>query len=319
MVFAESTEEVADIVRVCAAHGVPAIPFGTGTSLEGHVNAPGGGISIDLMRMDRVVAVNTEDLDCIVQPGVTREALNQHLRATGLFFPIDPGANQASRHGRDACSGTNAVRYGTMRDNVIALTAVMADGSIVRTGKRARKSSAGYELTRLIVGSEGTLGIITELTLRLQGIPQAISGGVCPFPDVESACNAVIATIQSGIAVARDRTRQRALHAGDDRLFQAGLCREPVPFRRVPRIRQRRRRAGGAVRRHRRGIRWRSVPMDRRCGRPGEALEGTPRRLLGVHDASAGRTRALDRRLRAPISRLAECIAETEADIAAMA
>ncbi|WP_041375416.1 FAD-binding oxidoreductase [Polymorphum gilvum] len=204
VVFADSTEEVVEIVRICAQHKVPIIPFGTGSSLEGHVNAPAGGISIDVSRMNRVLKVHAEDLDCVVQPGITRKQLNEFLRDTGLFFPIDPGAD-ASVGGMAAtrASGTNAVRYGTMKDNVLALTAVMADGSVVHTGTRAKKSSAGYDLTRLLVGSEGTLGIITELTLKLHGIPEAIAGGVCPFPDVESACNAVILTIQSGIPVAR--------------------------------------------------------------------------------------------------------------------
>ena len=202
--FCETTEEVQSVVRACAEHRVPVIAFGVGTSLEGHVNAPGGGISVDLSRMNRILAVNAEDLDCRVEPGVTREQLNQHLRDTGLFFPIDPGAN-ATLGGMAAtrASGTNAVRYGTMRENVLSLVAVMADGEIVKTGGRARKSSAGYDLTRLLVGSEGTLGIITELTLKLQGIPQAISGGVCPFPTLEAASQAVIQTIQMGIPVAR--------------------------------------------------------------------------------------------------------------------
>ncbi|MBN9021875.1 MAG: FAD-binding protein [Rhizobiales bacterium] len=204
VVFAESTEDVVDVVKICAAHRVPVIPFGVGSSLEGHTNAPGGGISIDLLRMNRVLAVHQEDLDCIVQPGVTRQMLNEHLRDTGLFFPIDPGA-EASLGGMAAtrASGTNAVRYGTMRDNVLNLTAVMPDGSVVKTGSRAKKSSAGYDLTRLLIGSEGTLGVITELTVKLYGIPEAIAGGVCPFPSVEAACNAVILTIQSGIPVAR--------------------------------------------------------------------------------------------------------------------
>jgi D-lactate dehydrogenase (cytochrome) len=204
VVFPESSEEVQEVVKLCAAHRVPVIAYGTGTSLEGQVNAPGGGISLDTSRMNRILAVHAEDLDCIVEPGVTREALNAHLRDTGLFFPIDPGAN-ASLGGMGAtrASGTNAVRYGTMRENVLALTAVLADGSFISTGRRAKKSSAGYDLTRLIVGSEGTLGIITSLTLKLYGIPQAISGGVCPFPSIEKACEAVIATIQMGIPVAR--------------------------------------------------------------------------------------------------------------------
>jgi len=204
VIFPESTEEVAEIVRVCAEHRVPVIPFGVGTSLEGHVNAPGGGISLDMANMNRVVRVDAEDLDCVVEPGITRVALNEHLRDTGLFFPIDPGAN-ATLGGMAStrASGTNAVRYGTMRDNVMALTAVMADGKVVTTAKRAKKSSAGYDLTRLFIGAEGTLGVITQLTLKLHGIPQAISGGVCPFPSVEVACEAVIATIQMGIPVAR--------------------------------------------------------------------------------------------------------------------
>ncbi|KRD53070.1 MULTISPECIES: FAD-linked oxidase C-terminal domain-containing protein [unclassified Ensifer] len=204
VVFAESAEDVREIVQIAARHKVPLIPFGTGSSLEGHVNAPHGGISVDLQRMNRVLEVNAEDLDCRVEPGITREELNTYLRDTGLFFPIDPGAN-ASIGGMAStrASGTNAVRYGTMKDNVLALTVVTAEGREIRTAHRARKSSAGYDLTRLFVGAEGTLGIITSITLRLQGIPEVISGGVCPFPTIEDACNAVILTIQSGIPVAR--------------------------------------------------------------------------------------------------------------------
>ena len=204
VIFARETADVAAVVAVCQEHQCPIIPFGVGSSLEGHVNAPLGGVSIDMNAMDRVLSVHEADLDAVVQPGITREALNNYLRDTGLFFPIDPGAN-ASLGGMAAtrASGTNAVRYGTMKDNILALEAVMADGRVIRTGTRAKKTSAGYDLTRLLIGSEGTLGLITELTVKLQGIPEAIAGGICSFPSVEAACNAVITTIQYGIPVAR--------------------------------------------------------------------------------------------------------------------
>ncbi len=204
VVFARSTAQVAEIVKVCADHKVPVIAYGTGTSLEGHVNAPAGGVCIDLSEMNEILAVNGEDLDCVVQPGVTREQLNTYLRDRGLFFPIDPGAN-ASLGGMAStrASGTNAVRYGTMKDNVLALEVVLPSGEVITTASRARKSSAGYDLTRLMIGSEGTLGIITRITLRLQGIPEAMSSARCSFETVDAACQAVMATIQYGIPVAR--------------------------------------------------------------------------------------------------------------------
>jgi D-lactate dehydrogenase (cytochrome) len=218
VLFAETTHEVVEAVKLCAEARVPVIPFGTGTSLEGHVNAPFGGVSLDLSRMNRILAVHEEDLDCVVEPGVTRKALNDHLRDQGLFFPIDPGAD-ASLGGMAAtrASGTNAVRYGTMRDNVLSLTAVLADGALLKTGRRARKSASGYDLTHLLIGSEGTLGIITELTLKLHGIPETILSAVCPFATLEGACNATIIAMQMGLPLARielaDEVQIRACNA----------------------------------------------------------------------------------------------------------
>jgi D-lactate dehydrogenase (cytochrome) len=218
VLFAETTPEVVEAVKLCAEARVPVIPFGTGTSLEGHVNAPFGGVSLDLSRMNRILAVHEEDLDCVVEPGVTRKALNDHLRDRGLFFSIDPGAD-ASLGGMAAtrASGTNAVRYGTMRDNVLSLTAVLADGTLLRTGRRARKSASGYDLTHLLIGSEGTLGIITELTLKLHGIPETILSAVCPFATLEGACNATIIAMQMGLPLARielaDEVQIRACNA----------------------------------------------------------------------------------------------------------
>jgi D-lactate dehydrogenase (cytochrome) len=316
--FPESADEVQEIVKVCAEHRVPVIAFGVGSSLEGHVNAPGGGISLDTSRMNRVLSVNAEDLDCTVEPGVTREDLNAYLRDTGLFFPIDPGAN-ASLGGMAAtrASGTNAVRYGTMRENVLALQAVMADGSIVTTARRAKKSSAGYDLTRLLIGSEGTLGIITSLTLKLYGIPQAISGGVCPFPSVETACQAVIATIQMGIAVARielvNALQMRALknyskldYPESPCLFvefhgsDAGVAEQAETFGEIAAE------YGGGP------FLWTSVAEERT--KLWKARHDAYWASLTLRPGAKG----LSTDVCVPISRLAECIAETEADIAEM-
>ena len=204
VVMAQETVDIQDVVRICAPLRVPVIAFGTGTSLEGQVNAPLGGVCIDLRDMNRILAVHNEDLDCVIQPGVTRKMLNENLRDQGLFFPIDPGAD-ASLGGMAStrASGTNAVRYGTMRDNVLALKVVRGDGEIIKTGTRAKKTSAGYDLTHLFVGAEGTLGIITELTIKLRGIPEVIAAASCSFVSVQGACQATILAIQTGIPLAR--------------------------------------------------------------------------------------------------------------------
>lgn len=224
VVFAASTEEVADCVRLCVAAGVPIVPFGAGTSIEGNALPIHGGVSIDLSRMDAIVAVHAEDFDCTVQAGCRREALNTHLRDTGLFFPIDPGANATiGGMASTRASGTNAVRYGTMREAVLSLTVVTADGNVIRTGTRARKSAAGYDLTRLFVGSEGTLGIITEVTLRLHPIPEQISSAVCGFATLQGAVDTVVQSIQCGIPLARVEILDDRAIAAVNRWSKLGL------------------------------------------------------------------------------------------------
>src|SRR5580693_1178790 len=317
VVFPQTAADVQQIVRICAAHRVPVIAFGTGTSLEGHVNAPRGGISIDMRDLNRVLAVHSEDLDCVVEPGVTRKQLNEHLRDQGLFFPIDPGAD-ASLGGMAAtrASGTNAVRYGTMKDNVLGLTAVLANGEVVTTGRRAKKSSAGYDLTRLMVGSEGTLGIITELTLRLSGIPEAIASGTCPFPTVEAACNATILTIQSGIPVARIELLDEMQVKASNAYSKLTLPEMPMLF----------------VEFH--GSEASVAEQSQRFGEIARELGGGPfdwavraedrsRLWQARHDAywAAQRLRpgvqALSSDVCVPISRLAECVGESQRDAAA--
>ncbi|WP_350297280.1 FAD-linked oxidase C-terminal domain-containing protein [Limnohabitans sp. Rim8] len=229
VVFAESTQDVSDAVRLCAQYQVPVIPFGVGSSLEGHLLAVQGGVSIDLMRMNKVLSINAEDLLVVVQPGVTRKQLNEEVKSTGLFFPIDPGAD-ATIGGMSAtrASGTNAVRYGTMRENVLALEVVTASGEVIRTGTRAKKSSAGYDLTRLMIGSEGTLGVMTEITVKLYPLPEAISAAICSFPSIEAAVRAVIQTIQLGVPIARveliDHNAVRMVNA----YAKLGLREEPL-------------------------------------------------------------------------------------------
>ena len=295
---------------------MPVIPFGTGTSFEGHVNAPYGGVSIDLSRMDRVLAVHAEDLDVVVEAGVTRKSLNEHLRDQGLFFPIDPGAD-ASLGGMAStrASGTNAVRYGTMKDVVLSLKVVLPNGEIITTAPRAKKTSAGYDLTRLLVGAEGTLGVITELTLKLFGIPEAIGGGICPFPSVKDACDAVIMTIQSGIPVARIELLDELQVRACNRHSKLDSARDSHAVPRIPRHAGRGRRTGRAVRRHRRRVFRGAVRMGLQARGSQSAVGGAPRRLLGRPGSAARARMPVPTDVCVPISRLAECVAETKRDI----
>ena len=314
--FVQSTDEVATVVKLCAETATPVIAFGTGTSLEGQVQAVNGGICIDLSLMNQVLDVGNEDMDCRVQAGVTRRQLNQYLRDTGLFFPIDPGAD-TSIGGMAAtrASGTNAVRYGTMRENVLGLTVVTANGEIIKTGTRARKSAAGYDLTRLFVGSEGTLGVITEVSLRLYGLAEAISAAIVNFPDVRSAAEATIQTIQMGIPMARieivDRAYIKAINTYSktdypelDTLFlefhgtRAGVAEQVQMFNEISQD-------FGAT-----GFQWAEQEEDR--NRLWRARHDAYYAGLAVHPGYRGYVTDIC----VPISRLADCIAETQADIA---
>jgi len=315
--FPESTEEVAAIVRQCAEHAVPMIPFGVGTSLEGHVLAVHGGVTIDLSRMNRVLAVHSDDLDATVEAGVTRMQLNAALHDTGLFFPIDPGAD-ATLGGMAAtrASGTNAVRYGTMRENVLALVVVLASGEVIRTGTRARKSAAGYDLTRLFVGSEGTLGIITELTVRLHPQPEALSAAVCRFPSVRAAVETVIQTIQLGVPVARCELLDAVTIGAINRHSKLALPEAATVFfefhgspaavkeqtESVEAIAAER---GGA------GFEWATTPEERT--RLWTARHQAYFACMGMRP----NCRVISTDVCVPISRLADCVAETEIDVAA--
>ncbi|SOE82649.1 glycolate oxidase, subunit GlcD [Caballeronia arationis] len=317
VVYARSTEEVQAIVTLCGQYDVPIIPYGNGSSLEGHLLAVQGGVSIDLSEMNQVLAINAEDLTVTVQPGISRKQLNEALRDTGLFFPIDPGAD-ASIGGMSAtrASGTNAVRYGTMRENVLALTVVLADGRVIKTGTRARKSSAGYDLTRLFVGSEGTLGVITEITVRLYPQPEAVSAAVCAFPSMGDAVRAVIETIQMGVPVARveflDSLAVRAINRHSNLSFrespmlffefhgseagvaeQAGIVQEIVAQN------------SGA------DFEWATRPEDR--SRLWNARHSAYFAMLQLKPGC----RAVTTDVCVPISRLAECVVETEQDLKA--
>jgi len=318
VVYAETTEEVAGIVGLCHRYRTPVIAYGTGTSLEGHLLAVRGGVCIDLSAMNRILAIRAEDLDATVQCCVTRKALNAGLHGSGLFFPIDPGAD-ASLGGMAAtrASGTNAVRYGTMRENVLGMTVVLANGSVVRTGGRARKSSAGYDLTRLLVGSEGTLGIITELTVRLYPVPEAISAAVCAFPTIPDAVNAVIKTIQLGIPVARIELLDALALTAINRHSKTTLREEPTLFFEfhgsASGVEEQARTVQEIAAEHGgKDFDWATRPEDR--SRLWQARHDAYWAGIALKPGS----RSLTTDVCVPISRLAECITETLADIDAL-
>ncbi len=315
VVFAKATEEVRDIVNMCRAHRVPMIPYGVGTSLEGHILAINGGVCIDLSQMNKVLAVHDEDLDAVVQAGVTRKQLNEYIKHTGLFFPIDPGAD-ATLGGMTAtrASGTNAVRYGTMRENVLSLKVVLADGRVIQTARRAKKSAAGYDLTRLFVGSEGTLGVITEVTLKVYGIPESIASAVCSFDTLEGAVNTTIATIQSGIPIARiellDDAQLDAINKFSnldypvkDTLFLEFHGTEASVVEQARMVQEIASDNGGM------DFQWATRPEERT--RLWEARHNAYFACLQLKPGS----RAISTDVCVPISRLAECVIETATDL----
>ena len=313
--WCESTDEVAALLQICSRHGVPVVPFGTGTGLEGGVVATHGGVAVNLSRMNRILRVSSDDLDATVQAGVTRVELNDHLGQSGLFFPVDPGAD-ASLGGMAAtrASGTNAVRYGTMRENVLGLTVVLSDGRVLRTGGRARKSAAGYDLTRLFVGSEGTLGVITEITVRLFGLPEHVVAAVCGFPQIREAVDAVIRILQCGILVARMELLDDVMVDAVNRYSGLDFVAQPTLFfefhgaplsvdEQVEEVREIVRELGGsdlrkAERREDRSAMWKARH---------DALPAAKALRPGAHTWSTD--------VCVPISRLADCIVETKEDI----
>lgn len=315
VVFPESTEEVQKIVRLCGESGIPVVAFGAGTSLEGNAAAVAGGVCLDMMRMNKVLAVHTEDMDVRVQPGCTRKQLNAHLRDTGLFFPIDPGAD-ASIGGMTStrASGTMAVRYGTMKDNVLSLEVVLADGRVIRTSSRARKSAAGYDLTRLFVGAEGTLGVITEVTLKLHPQPEAISSAVCAFPSLDAAVSTAIGVFQSAVPVARIELLDEVMMRGVNTYAKLSYREAPTLFFEFhgshggvaenAELAQAIAASHGGL-----GFEWAVKTEDR--NRLWQARDNTLYAGLGLRPGS----KAMVTDVCVPISRLSECLAETKRDL----
>ncbi|HEY4921677.1 MAG TPA: FAD-linked oxidase C-terminal domain-containing protein [Xanthobacteraceae bacterium] len=317
VVYPQSTAEVVAIVAICAAHGAPVVPYGAGTSLEGNASAIRGGVCVDFAQMNRLIALHAEDLDCRVQPGITRKRLNAELRESGLFFPIDPGAD-ASIGGMTSTrgSGTMAVRYGTMRENVMALEVVLADGRVIRTSRRARKSAAGYDLTRLFVGAEGTLGIITEITLRLHPVPEAMSAVVCPFASFEGAVATAIAVSQAGIPVARIELLDEVMIRGVNRYAKLGIMEQPtlfLEFHGTPAAVAEQAEAVRAIAHENGALGFESATRTEDRNRLWSARDNTLYAGTGLRPGA----KAVITDVCVPVSRLAECLIATKRDIEA--